>query len=177
MMRSLSLPFGVWVAGALAFGASVAAAAETSGDATPRISLEEAAPIPHHHVGIFAGGATRFTSEEEGETETGVALGMEYEYRFARHWGTGLLAEGILSAHPRDAILVVPLNWHPWEWLKLSAAPGVEFVTDGPEQFVMRLGAAYEFELGAFNIAPEVSVDLSRNAQTLVYGLSVGRRF
>jgi hypothetical protein len=53
----------------------------------------------------------------------------------------------------------------------------VAFVTDGPEQFVMRLGAAYEFEFGAFNVAPEVSVDLSRNAQTLVYGLSVGRRF
>ena len=74
--------------------------------------------------------ATRFTSEEDEQTETGMALGMEYEYRFREALGVGLLAEGILTAHPRDAILVVPFNWHPREWLKLSAAPGVEFVTE-----------------------------------------------
>lgn len=177
-MRIPSLSFRVLAVGVITATSLLdARAAEPVSEPAPRMSLEEATPIPHHHVGVFVGGATRFTSEEDEETETGMTLGMEYEYRFARHWGAGLLAEGILTAHPRDAILVVPLNWHPWEWLKLSAAPGVEFVTEGPEQFVMRLGASYEFEFGKFNVAPELSVDLSRNAQTLVYGLSVGRRF
>jgi hypothetical protein len=141
-----------------------------------RLELEQAEPeFPHHHVGFFVGGSTRFANEED--TETGLTLGMEYEFRFARAWGTGILAEGVVTSHGRDAILLVPLNWHPWEWLKLSAAPGVEFVTEGPEEFVMRLAVAYEFEFGRFNVAPEIAVDLTRESQTLVYGISVGRRF
>lgn len=135
------------------------------------------ADIPHHHVGIFAGGATRYRAPDREEEETGFAAGVEYEYRFARPWGVGLLWEGVTTDHARDAILVVPLNWHPWEWLKLSVAPGVELVEHGDHEIVLRVAAAYEIELGKWNLAPEISWDLTPESQTVVYGLSVGRRF
>jgi hypothetical protein len=61
----------------------------------------------------------------------------------------------VLTEHARDATLVVPLNFHPREWLKLSVAPGVEFAEKGNEVFVLRLGAAYEWEFGDYNVAPE----------------------
>jgi len=97
--------------------------------------------------------------------------------RKPQHWGDGILLEAVGTDHARDAILVVPLNWHPWEWLKLSAAPGVEFVRDGSDEFVVRLGVAYEFELGRWNLAPEISVDFTRESQTCDCGLSLGRNF
>jgi hypothetical protein len=133
--------------------------------------------FPHHHVGVFAGGATRFKAPEHEEEETGASIGVEYEYRFTRHWGAGLLFEGVVSQHARDALIAVPFNWHPWEWLKLSAAPGVEIVEHGSHEFAIRLAAAYEIEFGKYNLAPEISVDFTRQSQTLVYGLSFGRRF
>lgn len=134
-------------------GLAVAIAATmSSGAAEPSAGLRYDDPATasegsRHHVGVFVGGATRFQAPEEEEEETGLAVGLEYEYRFAKHWGTGLLLEGVTTDHARDGILVVPLNFHPWEWLKLSAAPGVEFIDGGGEEFVVRLGAAYEFEL------------------------------
>lgn len=149
-------------------------------DTTPGIRYDEPASevgIPHHHVGVFAGGATRYKAPEHEEEETGLALGVEYEFRFAEHFGAGLLFEAVSTDHARDAILVVPISWHPWEWLKLSAAPGAEFVEHGAHEFVIRLAAAYEIEFGHWNLAPEVSVDFTRQSQTCVYGLSFGRRF
>ena len=140
----------------------------------PKSETSESSP---HHVGVFVGGASRYQAPADEEEETGLAVGVEYEYRFAKHWGTGLLIEGVTTDHARDGILVVPLNFHPWEWLKLSVAPGVEFVEKGEEEFVVRIGAAYEVELGHWFLGPEVSLDVTRESQTLVYGLSFGRRF
>lgn len=158
--------------------ASVQAASETTpGVRYDQTESETEIEFPHHHVGVFAGGATRYKAPEHEEEETGAAIGVEYEYRFAKHWGAGLLFEGVVSQHARDALLAVPFNWHPWEWLKLSAAPGVELVEHGSHEFAIRLAAAYEIELGKYNLAPEVSVDFTRQSQTLVYGLSFGRRF
>lgn len=178
-MQILSQTAPAVLAGALAL-TLIAPRPVLADEAAPGIRYDEPASeidIPHHHIGVFAGGATRYRAPEHEEEETGAALGVEYEYRFARHWGAGLLFEGVITDHARDAVLAAPLNWHPWEWLKLSAAPGVEFVEHGSHEFVVRLAAAYEMELGHWNLAPEVSVDFTRESQTLVYGLSFGRRF
>ena len=164
----------------LALSFSLLSLAASAADPVPGVRYDdpvEEVKIPHHHVGVFAGAATRYQAPEEEEEETGFSAGVEYEYRFHRCYGAGLLFEGVTSDHARDAILVVPFNWHPWEWLKLSAAPGVEFVEHGSQEFVVRLGAAYEFEMGKWNLAPEVSLDFTRESQTVVYGLSFGRRF
>jgi hypothetical protein len=164
---------------ALCLGAVVPACMAEDGRAHDAIPAAHAHSVafPHHHLGFFLGGATRYDAPEEHEEETGPALGIEYEYRFAERWGAGLLVEGVLTEHARDATLVVPLNFHPREWLKLSVAPGVEFAEHGGEVFVLRLGAAYEWEFGDYNVAPEFSLDFTDESQTAVYGISVGRRF
>lgn len=175
----LKASFLLTVVPAVVLGALIptATAEEPASGVHLRAAPDAEHAIPHHHVALFVGAASRYEVAEEEERETGLALGIEYEYRMAEHWGAGLLAEAVTTTHARDGILVVPLNWHPWEWLKLSAAPGVEFVEHGAHEFVVRLAAAYEFELGHYNLAPEVSVDFTRESQTVVYGLSFGRRF
>lgn len=179
MQRPILSRISSLVAGTLVLLVSLSptASAAESQPAAPFSPPAETVEFPHHHFGFFTGGATRYIAPEEEEEETGLAIGVEYEYRFAEHWGAGLLFEGVVTDHARDGVLGVPLSWHPWEWLKLSAAPGIEFVEHGSHEFVMRLAAAYEFEFGAYNLAPEISVDLTRQSQTLVYGLSFGRRF
>jgi hypothetical protein len=127
-----------------------------------------------HHLGLFLGGATKF--EDHGHTETGFSVGLDYEFRFARKWGVGGLLEGVLTADVRDLAFVVPLSFHPVDPLKLSAGPGFE--TDGDHtEFMFRFAAAYGFEVRRYTLSPEVSVDLTEEAETLVFGFSVGRGF
>jgi hypothetical protein len=169
------------VALCISAGGLPAGAAETvEAAAHPSVAHVHTSSLPHHHVGLFLGGASRYDAPEEHEEETGPALGVEYEYRFASRWGAGLLAEGVFRGHAdhtREATLFVPLNFHPRESLKFSVAPGVEFVQEGDNAFVFRLGAAYEWEFGDYNLAPEVALDFTDESQTAVYGLSLGRRF
>jgi hypothetical protein len=126
-----------------------------------------------HHVGLFFGGITRF---EDAHEESGAALGLEYEYRFASRWGIGGLIEGVVVGEGHDLSLVVPVSWHPWRELKLSAGPGAEF--NGHEhEFLGRVAAGYDFKIGRFTLAPEVAGDFTRKSQSIVYGLTLGCGF
>lgn len=136
---------------------------------------ETVAPEAHHrhHLGLFLGGVTRFT---DGESETGGALGLEYEYRFAPDWGLGGLLEDVVFGEGRDLALVLPVSWHPWRELKLSVGPGVEF--NGHDcEFLGRVSVGYDFKIGHFTLAPEVSGDFTHESQSIVYGLTLGWGF
>lgn len=126
-----------------------------------------------HHIGLFLGGVTRF---EDGEAETGGAVGLEYEYRFAPAWGIGGLLEDVVFGEGRDLALVVPASWHPWRELKLSVGPGVEF-NGHDSEFLGRISVGYDFKIGRFTLAPEMSGDFTRESQSFVYGLTLGWGF
>lgn len=148
--------------------------AEEAAAGRSHIEEGEAHEAEHqHHAGLFFGGVSRFA---HGHEETGGALGLEYEYRLAPRWGLGALVEGVAVGGGRDLALVLPLSWHPWRGLRLSVGPGVEFHEDGDE-FLGRVSAGYDFHLGRFTLAPEVSGDFTREAQSLVYGLTLGVGF
>ena len=128
-----------------------------------------------HHVGLFFGGATRYESEKS--SETGFAIGLEYEYRFAPKWSVGGLVEGVsFNDSHRDLAFAFPVNFHPIAPLKLSVGPGFELEGDRTE-FMVRFSAAYAFPIGKFTLTPEVSVDVLKDAQVFVYGFSIGRGF
>ena len=127
-----------------------------------------------HHLGLFLGGATKFEKHEDDES--GFSIGLDYEYRFTRRWGVGGLLEGVLTADHRDLAFAVPLSFHPVDPLKLSAGPGFE--TDGDHtEFMFRFSLAYGFEVRKYTLSPEVAVDLTEEAETLVFGFSIGRGF
>lgn len=128
-----------------------------------------------HHLGVFIGGATRW--EDDGHSETGMAFGLDYEYRFTPKWGVAALVEGVAFAeNHRDLAIAVPLVWHPVDALGLAAGPGIEF--DGSDgEFMFRFSVSYSLEVRKFTIAPILAVDLTSSATALVYGISIGRGF
>ncbi len=126
-----------------------------------------------HHLSVFLGGGTR---DEHGETENGFAGGLEYEYRFSKWLGAGLLAEAA-TGDLRDVVVAGLVYIHPWKGLVLSAGPGGEF-NDEDEEYLTRLGVSYQFPVAnRFTIAPSFNVDIVDGDPTYIYGFAFGIGF
>ena len=134
-------------------------------------------------VELFVGGVT-----ETDESATGPGVGLEYNRRLSSRWSIGVEAiELSTNDVSRSWLVVVPAYFHLTDGLSLKAGPGLEGSKDKPEdggesesttEFVVRLGAGYEFELGRrFTVSPEVNADLIGGNVTWVYGLSFGLGF
>jgi hypothetical protein len=123
-------------------------------------------------VAVFLGGAVR----DEHETESGFAGGVDYEYRFARLVGAGLLVEAA-TGDLREVLVAVPVFLHPWRGLRFVAAPGAEIPGDGEAEFAMRLGVGYQVPVGRFTIGPEFNADLIDGTPTYVVGMGFGVGF
>ncbi len=124
-------------------------------------------------VELFLGGVSK---DIEGETDTGVGLGVSYVRRVSRLVGLGVLLE-LATGEARDAVLLLPVILRVYEGLNFLGAPGVEITPGGEAAFALRLGIVYEFELPAVSLSPEFSVDLVEGDVTFVYGVAVGFGF
>jgi hypothetical protein len=121
-----------------------------------------------HHVSIFVG-----DSNERGEDA--FTLGLDYEYRLSKLFGIGALVD--FADEPLDtAVVGVPFFFHATPHLKLLVAPGLEHEHEGDE-FLVRLGVIYDFEVGRYTISPAVNVDFVDEEEVWVYGLNFGRGF
>jgi len=118
-------------------------------------------------VEFFIGG----THSDEDDIE--LSLGIAYERRFIGKIGLGGLVEYTKS---REWVLAVPLYFHASEAWKLFVAPGVE-TADGDSEFLVRLGTAYEFEMGGWTLAPELSFDFVDDEVKTIVGLNFGFEF
>lgn len=137
-----------------------------------------------HHVSVFlgitegevegtAGGTTETASTVDAEALT---VGLEYVYRLSRRWGVGALAD--YAGEDLDTLVVgIPVVLHAGERLKLLVAPGIEDKDEGSSEFLVRVGAMYEFEVGGFSIAPTLDLDFVGSEQTFAYGLNFGKGF
>ncbi len=130
--------------------------------------------LPHHHLALVIGAVTE--SKEGHQDEHGLAVGIEYEFRFHERWGVGVAVERLSGDHLDATVVVLPASMHPSGGLRLMAGPGVEFAEED-DHWLWRLGAGYEFETGGpWTVAPEVVVDfISGGGTTWVAGLAVGR--
>lgn len=154
---------GTLFAAALVHGVAAAALASESHEAEAGIHYR-------HELAVFLGAAIR--DEHGHETESGFALGLEYQYRLHRLLGVGALAEGALGEF-RDVLLIAPISLHPWRGLRLVVAPGVEIPNEGSSEFALRLGAGYKIPLGgSFILLPEFNADLIDGTPTYVFGAS-----
>ena len=67
-----------------------------------------------------------------------------------------------------------PLFVHPHEGWRLALAPGLEH-RHGDDEFLLRTGVAYEFELSErWVMIPEFNVDFVDGEEAFVFGLSFG---
>jgi hypothetical protein len=142
--------------GVLAYMLLCSSAIAQDRDAPPRQAtdedLAETAHEYHRNVVAFFTGLTH-----EGPRDNGVALGIEYERRINATFGIGALAEHTFG--DIDAwVYAFPLAYHTGPW-KLYVAPGVEDGEHGSES-LWRLGGEYGFEVGTWEIAPQIDVDL-----------------
>lgn len=138
--------------------------------ATQSIRAQESEPEEygyHRHVIAFFAGVAH-----QGARDNGLALGIEYEYRLNDRFGIGTLAEHTFG--DMDAwVYAVPFAYHQGPW-KLYAAPGLEDGEHGSES-MLRLGGEYGFEVGEWEIAPQIDVDLVDGEKTWVVGVTFGK--
>lgn len=136
-----------------------------------------------HNPGIFLGATS-------GVGETDYTVGLEYEYRATRMFGIGVAAEHTPERHSGDGTSVVlgALHIHPAGGLRLTAGYGLEDVHDAARKIkagktptknedLFRLGAAYDFHVGDFGVAPSVNVDFVGGHEVIVFGISLIRPF
>jgi len=105
----------------------------------PGGKAEPESKVGSHVVNLFVGGSSE-------RSDGGFTLGAEYAYRFRPKWSVGAFGEytwGDLNA----VALGAAVFFFPIEPLALMAGPGVEF-EDGKAEALLRIGAAWEFEVG-----------------------------
>lgn len=118
-------------------------------------------------IGLFVGVTDE--GREEGET-----FSIEYERRFNKSFGVAVVAEYV-SGDLDFWVFAVPLAFHTGPWA-FYVGPGVEDGDDGSE-FLARVGAAYAFEVGEFEIAPQANVDFVDGEEVWVAGLLFAKGF
>ena len=113
------------------------------------------------------------TGEDRRERAGTVAI--EYERRFNERWG---LAAGLEHAFGDldFTVFTVPVVFHSGKW-GLYAGPGIEKHHDHDSEFLFRVGAVYEFEVGEIILAPKFNIDFVDGDTVLVGGLTIGFGF
>jgi len=113
-----------------------------------------------------------FLGATSNSDATAFTLGVDYQHRFTKVVGLGGLVDYAMG--DIQSVLIAPaLYLHAWHF-EFTVAPAAEF-SDGDIVAVLRLGAAYEFEIKRFSISPSLFFDTERNeSPAWVYGLSFG---
>jgi len=128
----------------------------------------------HHFPGVFVG----FT-KAGGETE--FSYGFEYEYKFSKQWGAGLVYEKTDEAHHGDGVDVklAAIYVHPWRDLRIGAGFGKEKVGGhhSHTEDLQRLSLSYDFHVGGFGIAPTLAVDFVGSETATVFGVAFIKAF
>jgi len=102
-------------------------------------------------------------------------VGVDYEFRFHRFVGTGVLVD-YAGGEAETTVAGVGVFFHPHRRFMFLLAPGLEN-NHGHDEFLVRVGAAYEFHLRGVSISPTVNVDFVDDDEILVYGFSLGYGF
>jgi hypothetical protein len=112
----------------------------------------------------------------ENRRDTGFALGIEYARHLNPSFAVGAVAErtfGDLDFW----VFAVPFAYRTGPW-KFYIAPGVEDADfSGGGEFLLRLGGEYAFEVGEWEIAPQLDVDFVDGDQVLVLGVTIGKSY
>jgi hypothetical protein len=144
---------------------------------------EHGAHFHPNHIGLFVGATTQL-SEDKGSH---VTLGVDYVRRFGSvgQWALGGFGEVIFEDEP-EWLFGAAGYFFPLRSLWVQVASGVEFYKDGhgttehtetKTSFLLRFGAGYQIELSGFSVTPLALLDLVRDTETLVWGVSLGKGF
>ena len=134
---------------------------------TGTVSAQEAAEFEKNALELFLGGTY---ADDEG---TNFSIGLAYERRLGEKIGLGGLIE---YTEGREWVFAAPVFFLPTDAWKIGVAPGVEH-DDGENEFLVRVGTAYEFDMGSWTLAPELSFDFVDSEVKTVFGQNFGFEF
>jgi len=143
------------------------------------VCAEEEAHHPNH-VGLFLGAA--YNSEA---AVTDLAIGVDYEYALAEPIGLGIFAERVFAEHA-ETLIGVPVSYTvdrlqlfvaPTVLLSEAAAEEASAESTSEHEFLLRLGAGYEFELSGASLTPKINIDIVSGEVSIVPGIGVGVGF
>lgn len=141
-----------------------AAVAQGSEGSPNQSSTAETHHAYHRHSGgVFIGMA------KEGHRDEGLALGIEYEYRFNQRFGLGALAEHTFGDF-NSWVFAFPAAVHLKQW-KFYAGPGIEH-REGDEEPLLRIGLEYGFEYRDWELSPQFDVDFVDGEETYIIGVT-----
>ncbi|MEE4382438.1 MAG: hypothetical protein V2J02_10615 [Pseudomonadales bacterium] len=138
------------------------------------------------HVALLVGG-----SNVRDEGRSGATIGLDFELELSHRFGVGIVVEHAGDEVDATTALAV-IDWHIVPGLVFQVGPGVEYErevemepghgtvvrTRTLSNLVGRAGFFYEIEVGReWSVAPSVSLDVTEDHETLVWGLAIGRRF
>jgi len=146
-------------------GAHVVSAHATEHEGGP---AHKSSHDPHPNMlGVFLG--ETFDGREEEFT-----IGLEYERRVNQSFGIGAFAEYV-SGDLDFWVYGLPFAYHTGRW-KLYLAPAVEDGEHGSE-FLVRVGGEYAFEVGEWEISPQLNLDFVDSEEVWVLGFVIGKGF
>ena len=153
------------------------AAADEHGAAEEEHSEGEHHDFHRNHLSFFLGVTDGREAEGGGEEDAADTLGLDYERRLTRVFGVGLLLE-FVGGDQREGVVGIPVTFHAGRAAKFLLAPGVERNLEIDDyEFLVRVGFAYDFEVGRITLAPALNVDLVDGEQIYVYGVNIGWGF
>ncbi len=104
------------------------------------------------------------------------SFGIDYEYRFTKHFGVGGLVD--YAGGDIDAtVIAVVFFIHPFASANILIAPGLE-IHDGHEEEMLRAGVGWDFHLGdKLTLTPTFAIDFVNSEEIKVYGINIGMGF
>jgi len=133
--------------------------------------IEAEPEYAHNTLAFFVG----ITGEER--RENGLSIGVEYERRLNASFGIGAIVGERTFGDIDTWVFAIPFAFHTGPW-KLYAAPGMEHNVGTTEnEFLVRLGVEYGFEVGRWEIAPQLDLDFVESDVVYILGLTFGWGF
>ena len=140
-------------------------------------TIEPASPRQKHHeihgpshLSILFAGTSINSS-----TNSGITVGIDYEYRISRFLGLGAVVERAAGSIDATTVFAVADLHFDKGWV-VQIGLGSEYIEE-TAFFAARIGLLYEFEFNhGYTLAPQVHFDASAE-NSIVYGLSFGRSF
>lgn len=108
------------------------------------------------------------TFVEHEDTEASIGLG--YVRRVAERGSISGLVE---YTKGREWVFALPVIFDATEQWKLYLGPGLEH-EDGENEFLVRFGTAYEWEMDGWTLSPELNFDFVDGDVKYVVGLTFG---
>lgn len=120
-------------------------------------------------LGIFLG------ATGENRRDADFTVGIEYERRINESFGVGAVVERAFGDHD-FWVMVIPFAYHTGAW-KWYVAPGMENKDRHSNEFLVRVGLEYVFEVGKYELSPQIDVDFVDGEQVYVMGIVFARGF